>query len=1246
MWETLLRAPLGNITLRKFIVLLSTAFVACFTYILSTPANAFAEDAYFKDAETITYKDVEYVAWPTTKSPDDMFGSEIPNKSVIFLYRKSGTMHVIFLEGFTKDNYTNATEGSYITYTDTDIDSREDKLQNPSEVIRISIAPRAPPADTDSGTSSCVIEGGLGWIICPITRTLAAGMDFIYERVSLYLKVTPLSTATDTALYRAWGQIRNIANVLFVIGFLALVYSQITGAFMSNYTIKKMLPRIVIAAIMVNISYWICALAVDLSNAIGVSIEDLFNAVRESLVGKEGNTWNLISWESIGTLILSGGALAAGVGIAGYIGATTLAASAVGGGVIFLFLPLLISAFFIILITFLILAARQAIIVILITVAPLAFVAYLLPNTEEWFTRWRKALTVLLVLFPAFSVVFAGAQLAASIIIQNAKGPNALNMVILAMGVQVAPLAITPLLLKLGGGILNRFAGIVNNPAKGVFDRGKSWANERRDQSLAQGNAIMASRVNRGIMNPNRRFNPSSMAYRRNQNRLMREGEKSAHESASAAYFTQTANGRRIAMMNQRAKFEQSLGDNQNQAQWNNTVLTNPNLRSRAHQSHEAHKRADLYQRAVDAEGDEHWAHTQQHDHSLRAIRRNAHLSEGRAKLTEESITNADERALQTQISNTAKLRKMKVQSDVDAAHSRLQSENVEAAGKLKFQQEIDESTNLQALQTQTRLNEGRADIIEGQYKAKDDRTLQEAINRNDHGMRDKKIQSDVNTGIAGLYKGRVEALGQQQLRNNIEASRALSRVVQDTHHAKKQAEIYENIVQKAAEESWINRVRHDEATQTLYLRGVHQEEDANIAEEQLKGFTKEVKARGNSARGLAESNTQLANTIQSTSTKQAAYSEAIQNLEDEHKGYVLKQLSEDKALRNIAGAGTQLGATKALAKAQSGITRLYLENVKAQTSVYSNDGYRVDEMLAAMQNNDYKLHDGTTVDTVAQHAAIQYTLEDIGNNWSVQKVIDWADTQGMELVEGQNGEPDKYYDAASYREAKKNGTLDQLQALSSDEISSRRDLMQMVVSGYRNGKNKVSYFTATMQERMSRGLSSARYSEELDRDMTLSESAILGEAKMGKYEGERVTTMDPDELSRMIQVLRTPKYRDQLTSKQKQSILSKITEAQTSNQTRHRIKDRERGLMNVLASYLEIPEGVQPTEEELRKIENSYYEVTKQDDDGSSYNVRVPANTPDAVKVEIDVKAPNVYDTSRQDDIAPSGSGLNPPRG
>lgn len=1163
-------------------MLLTTLLVACLGYIFITAPTAYAADARWEDDTKLVYDGLTYQGPGTVKSTDPMQPS-VPVGATYYLAVKNNHVHIIYFEG--SGNYLEADTAQHIRFDDTNGDGS--LLENPTKPREISVSPRGPPST--EGVTSCAIEG-LGWIICPMTMLLAKAMDTIYGLVAEFLKVRPLQTNTNTPLYVAWSFMQTIANVAFIIAFLIVIYSQVSGGGLSNYTVKKMMPRVIVAAVLVNISYWVCAVAVDLSNILGYAVQDLFELVRNSLVGKAGNSWELISWEAMGAFLLAGGTIAAGAGIAAYLTVTTLTAAAVGGGMIFVFIPILISVLFVVLITFLILAARQAIITILIVLAPLAFVAYLLPNTEKWFEKWRTVFFTLLLLFPAFSVVFGGSQLAAALIIQQAAGANSFILILLAMAVQVAPLAITPLLLKLGGGVLNRFAGIVNNPTKGVFDRGKAWAKERSDAATARGNRILSDRANRNLLN-RRRFSAENMTYGRVYRQQRLEGEKSANEALTKGYFTQTAHGRSIHRLNERAKLEQGYGDHHNQAAWENTVRTNRYLRQRATQSHEAHERATLYKGEVDAAGAEHWQHMVQTTPGLRNIRHTTKMAEGRAKLYDDSMNAVDDAALQTSINTTPGLRNVKIQTDMANARAALEKSHVEADAKLQWQQHLQSvaGTAQRTTRTQTFLAEGQAKVIDDSMTARDD----------------------------------------HEFRRVVEGSRELSRVVKDTHHDKKQAELYENIVQKAAEKSWNDRMRNDVDTQMLYLRSTRYEDGAAVAEKRLEEFTKEVRSRGEDTRGLQVGNEAIANTIRSTGVELAARGSAIETLDDEHQSFVLKQLTTDKAIRSVAGAGTQLGATKVLAKAQSGITKLYLENVKAQTSVYSNDGYRVDEMLKAMQDDTYRLHDGTQVDTIAQHAAVQHVLESIGNNWSVQKVIDWADTQGMYLDEKSG----KYYDAAQYRAMGESAPV-----LSSDEVAERRDLLQMVVAGYRQGKNKVSYFTNTMQERMNRGLSSAWD------DMTFSESSILNEAKQKKFDAERIANLDPDELGRMVQVLRNPEYRKQLTDEQRTAIVDGIVEAQTSTQTRHRIKGRERGLMNAVASYLELPPDRNPPDTELQDIEQYYDEAIHTDGDGNSFNVRVPRGTPGARKVKASVLTPNKYDYTRQSDYE-SGQGMQPPK-
>lgn len=322
--------------------------------------------------------------------------------------------------------------------------------------------------DADPVGSSCSVTG-IGWVICPVSVWLAEGMDWLFGMLSDLIKVQPLTLGTtNDSMYQAWNIMRTIANIAFVIVFLIIIYAQLTNIGVSNYGLKKLIPRLIIAAILVNVSFFITALAIDISNVLGYSVQDIFNSIRDQVFHVTNDDIGGVNtdggWAALTAIVLAGG---------GYFGVSYL----VTGGATILLVPILLGLGLTLLFVFLILAARQAIIVLLVIIAPLAFVAYLLPNTEKWFEKWKDIFMTMLIFFPAFSLVFGGSQLAGQIIIQNA-GDN-IVMLILGMAVQIAPLVITPLILKLSGGLLGKIAQIANDPRKGILDRNKGWANEK-----------------------------------------------------------------------------------------------------------------------------------------------------------------------------------------------------------------------------------------------------------------------------------------------------------------------------------------------------------------------------------------------------------------------------------------------------------------------------------------------------------------------------------------------------------------------------------------------------------------------------------------------------------------------------------------------------------------------------------------------------------------------------------------------
>ena len=359
-------------------------------------------------------------------------------------------------------------------------------------------------------------------------------------------------------------------------------------------------------------------------------------------------------------------------------------AAGTGMGLAFLLLSALIPALFAALVAVAVLAARQALITIFIILSPLAFAAYILPNTEEWFTRWRKLFMNMLIMFPAFSVIFGGSQLAETLIIQNT---DSIIVVILGMTVQIVPLFITPFLIKLSGGLLSTIANITNDKSKGLFDRTKNWSNNRREQEQALGRMRRDQRAKRlGFQDGRRphanrwrrgvsRANPNNLAYRRDYRRREREGLKSANEAMSEGLFSQTQAGRRIYTRSHDAEGEKHYGENTN---------------------------FEAYQTAMATGADAQNAYR-------RHLHHEAHVAKGRGDVYEESLTTHAELDLREQIRDNPTLANVKVRSAVESGLADDAKKLVDSRGQHELQETILAST---ALRDQARMiheYEGRA---------------------------------------------------------------------------------------------------------------------------------------------------------------------------------------------------------------------------------------------------------------------------------------------------------------------------------------------------------------------------------------------------------------------------------------------------------------------------------------------------------------------------------------------------------
>lgn len=274
-------------------------------------------------------------------------------------------------------------------------------------------------ADTTDNTDevTCAIEK-IGWILCPVIEQSGRIGDQAFAFLAkTFLETEPelISSTEGVGTRVAWDMARNLANIMFIIAFLVIIYSQVTGAGITNYGIKKMLPKLIFAAVAVNVSYYICQIMVDLTNIMGYEIQQFLTDAAKAVT------------QNTAMPIATGDSFQSGGGTLSTIALFVLAT----GAIVYFLLPLLGAVIGLVLITCLsiivILLLRKAFIVLLIVASPIAFVMYLLPNTEKYFQKWLSMFWKLLLVFPVIGMLMGGGQLASSIILAAGVSSNSYN---------------------------------------------------------------------------------------------------------------------------------------------------------------------------------------------------------------------------------------------------------------------------------------------------------------------------------------------------------------------------------------------------------------------------------------------------------------------------------------------------------------------------------------------------------------------------------------------------------------------------------------------------------------------------------------------------------------------------------------------------------------------------------------------------------------------------------------------------
>lgn len=326
--------------------------------------------------------------------------------------------------------------------------------------------------EPESSVASC--ENNLGevsWSACPQTDKITQAVDWLYDKIKDILVIDPVEMKDGTPIYEVWKYARMVTNIVFIILLLVVIYSQITGVGISNYGIKKILPKLIIVAVLVNLSFIICSLAVDLSNIIGGSLRGLMMSIEQSAI-----TSMQVSEEDY-YLTMSKMYSALGTG---YLWALAGGKIMLEAGAIYMLIPVALGALVAVVSGLITIAMRQAVVMLLVMIAPLAIVAYMLPNTEKWFKKWKDLFVRMLVFYPMFSLLFGVSSLAGGAIIASSKDTFGL---ILGLGVKIFPLFFSWSLMKMSGTFLATVNAKINSLAATPLAASRAWASSQREHT-------------------------------------------------------------------------------------------------------------------------------------------------------------------------------------------------------------------------------------------------------------------------------------------------------------------------------------------------------------------------------------------------------------------------------------------------------------------------------------------------------------------------------------------------------------------------------------------------------------------------------------------------------------------------------------------------------------------------------------------------------------------------------------------
>lgn len=262
-----------------------------------------------------------------------------------------------------------------------------------------------------SNLGECLIGRGMAFVgfwmlkLSAVALYMASGIFDVSADISLDYRA--YSSKTATAVYAGWRASRDFANLFFI--FIILIIALALILQMNQYYSKQVLVQLVMMAVFINFSFFMCQQIINLSNSAaiyfknkavppGKTLSSVFvekldpqkllggykpqigqgdNLVPQEMQGKVNETLSAPDISLVGIIISSFGGMA-----------------------------IILTAAFILLAAAVMFLIRMAILWNLIILAPIAFVASILPDTKSHYNAWWSRFTKEVFFAPSMLFMF------------------------------------------------------------------------------------------------------------------------------------------------------------------------------------------------------------------------------------------------------------------------------------------------------------------------------------------------------------------------------------------------------------------------------------------------------------------------------------------------------------------------------------------------------------------------------------------------------------------------------------------------------------------------------------------------------------------------------------------------------------------------------------------------------------------------------------------------------------------------